>query len=254
VYSLARPPVIFQAPQSYRWVGAETDDLAAYRRAAEADSLRLAQAARTARNDGGAGARGTGSAAAIERLRAVLADANASSGRIRRAAVAYRTSVSWPDDELSESLRVAAALIDARIGARVISVELGGFDTHNDQRAQHDERMRRLDGALAAFLDDLAGRSAAAQLLVVVFSEFGRRVQENGSRGTDHGAAGPMLVLGTGVRGGLHGQHPALTELEDGDLAFTTDFRSVYATVIERWFGADAARVLGGSFPLLSFC
>lgn len=252
VYSLEHPPVIFQAPQSYRWVTAETEDLQAYRKAAEADTLRLAESRRS-RSRPEPRADLTGSEAAIERLRGVLADANDSSARIRRAAVAYQPVAEYPADELGECLRVAASLIDARVGSRVVSVELGGFDSHNDQRAQHDGRMRVLDGALAAFLDDLKGRSVEKDVIVVVFSEFGRRVQENGSRGTDHGTAAPMLVLGSAVKGGLHGKHPSLTDLVDGDLVHSTDFRSVYATVIGSWFGADAALILGAEYPLLGF-
>jgi len=246
VYSLTHPPVIFQTPQSYRWVSPETDDLATYRKAAEADTMRLDDARKKKGKT-----KPTGSEAAIERLRGVLADANESSARIRRAAVAYETKVAYPADELGESLRIVAALLDARIGSRVVSVELGGFDSHNNQRAQHDARMRSLDGALTAFLDDLKGRSVEDDVLVVVFSEFGRRVQENGSRGTDHGTAGPMFVLGSKVKGGLHGKHPSLTELDEGDLIHTTDFRSVYATAIDRWFEADSAKVLGARFKPL---
>ncbi len=243
VYTLARPPVIFQTPQSYRWAGTETEDLEAYRRAAEADARALEESRERQRK-----AR-SGSAEAIDRLRGVLSDANASSVRIRRAAATYRTETAYPEDDLGSALRIAAALIDARVGSRVISVGLPGFDSHNNQRPQHDDRMRRLDAALTAFLDDLQGRSS--KVLIVAFSEFGRRVQENGSRGTDHGTAGPMLVLGADVKGGVYGKHPALDELDNGDLVFTTDFRSVYASVIERWFGADAAPVLGAGFATL---
>jgi len=246
VYSLSHPPVIFQTPQSYRWIGPESDDLAAYRRASEEDTQRL-----EANRKGKPQKKPTGSEAAIDRLRGVLADANDSSGRIRRASVAYKPAVAYPDDELGEALRVTASLVDARLGSRAISVELGGFDSHNNQRGQHDDRMRRLDAALTAFLDDLKGRTAGAEVLVLVFSEFGRRVQENGSRGTDHGTAGPMFVLGSKVKGGLYGKHASLTNLDDGDLMHTTDFRSVYATAIDRWLGADAPKVLGARYPLL---
>lgn len=246
VFSLAHPPVIFQTPQSYRWISPETDDLDAYRKAAEEDSVRLV-ASRKEKSKSGK----TGSEAAIDRLRGVLSDANDSSARIRRASVSYVPGAAYPADELGDSMRVVASLLDARIGSRVVSVELGGFDSHNDQRAQHDGRMRSLDAALTAFLDDLKGRSIADDVIVVVFSEFGRRVQENGSRGTDHGTAGPMFVLGQKVKGGLYGKHPSMSELDAGDLVFTTDFRSVYATAIERWFGVDSAKVLGTKYPLL---
>jgi uncharacterized protein (DUF1501 family) len=247
VYSRAHPPVIFQTPHSYRWVGPETEDLAAYRRAAEQDAAEL-EAARRELEAPPAAAGASGRDRAIARLRGVLADANASSARVRRAALAHQTSAKYPDDELGEALRVAAALLDARTGARIVSVELGGFDTHNNQRAEHDARIKRLDGALAAFLDDLEGRSVAREVLVVVFSEFGRRVAENGSRGTDHGTAGPMLVLGHGVRGGLYGEHPSLTDLDRGDLKFTTDFRRVYATAVESWMAVAPETVLGQRF------
>jgi uncharacterized protein (DUF1501 family) len=91
----------------------------------------------------------------------------------------------------------------------------------------------------------LKGRSIERDVLLVVYSEFGRRVQENGSRGTDHGAAAPVLVVGSGVRGGLHGRHPSLVELDGGDLACTTDFRAVYASIARDWFGVDPAPIVG---------
>jgi uncharacterized protein (DUF1501 family) len=111
--------------------------------------------------------------------------------------------------------------------------------------------MRSLDMSLGAFLADLESSEAGRETIVLVFSEFGRRVQENGAEGTDHGVAAPVLVAGPKVRGGLFGEHPSLTDLDDGDLVHTTDFRSVYATVIERWFDADPERVLGARFPAL---
>ena len=111
--------------------------------------------------------------------------------------------------------------------------------------------MRTLDRGLTAFFRDIRGRDFEEDVLVAAFSEFGRRVEENGSLGTDHGKAAPMFVAGAKVRGGLHGRHPSLTELDGGDLAYTTDFRSVYAALIERWFGADPTAVLGASYPPL---
>ena len=241
LYSTRHPALAFQTPASYQWVASEREDKAMYERAGAGGK------------DGPAGDAKpkTGGAAVLDRLRGVLSDAQESSLRIRRAAAGYRPRVEYPQDELGNVLRVAAALIDARIGARVISVELGGFDSHNDQRRQHDGLMRRLDAGLAAFLADLRGTRAGDACVVVAFSEFGRRVAENGSRGTDHGTAGPMLVAGTAVQGGLYGKHPSLAELDDGDLVHTTDFRSVYGEVVEGWFGARAETVLGGRYPAL---
>jgi uncharacterized protein (DUF1501 family) len=139
------------------------------------------------------------------------------------------------------------------MGTRVLSVELGGFDSHNNQRNQHDGRMRELDEALGAFLRDIHGTPAGKNVIVVAFSEFGRRVHENASGGTDHGVAGPMLVAGSNVKGGVFGKHPSLTDLDDGDLKHTTDFRSVYGTVIEKWFGADQAKVLDKRYSPIGF-
>lgn len=134
----------------------------------------------------------------------------------------------------------------------MISVELGGFDTHADQRERHDELMGRLDGALGAFLADLARTDAGKAAVVLVFSEFGRRVAENGAIGTDHGVAGPMFVLGHQIKGGLYGKHPSFETLDADDLIHTTDFRSVYAGVIESCFGVAHETVLGSKYPLVT--
>jgi uncharacterized protein (DUF1501 family) len=231
VYSTTHPAVSFQTPASYKWVAPESEDREMYERAGAETK--------------------NGGDTVLARLRGVLTDAQESSLRIRRAAADYKPRHAYPDDDLGAALRVVAALLDARIGSRVLSVELGGFDTHNNQRQAHDQLMRRLDAALAAFLADVKGTSAGDNTLVLAFSEFGRRLKENGSRGTDHGVAAPMLLAGTKVKGGLHGKHPSLDVLDDGDLVHTTDFRSVYGTLIEKWFDVAQERVLGAEYPLL---
>jgi uncharacterized protein (DUF1501 family) len=244
LFSLTHPPLAFQTPATYRWAGTESDDLEAYRRAAEEDMRRL----ETARHG-----KETGQDAMLRRLRGVLEDANESSRKVRRAAGSYVTAVKYPEDDLGEALRLTAALVDARLGSRVVSVELSGFDTHQNQRGTHNGLMKRLDDALAAFLADMKSKSVGDDVVVVVFSEFGRRVKENGSGGTDHGVAAPMLVLGNKVQGGLYGRHPSLKDLDAGDLKFTTDFRSVYGTLVDRWFGSDHTQVLGARYPTLEF-
>jgi uncharacterized protein (DUF1501 family) len=242
LYSLTHPPLAFQTPATYRWVSPETDDMQAYRKAAEADMKELEKHKKE-----------TGQEAMLKRLRGVLDDANESSVKIRRAAASYDPKTKYPDDDLGEALRIAASLVDARLGSRVVSVELSGFDTHQNQRQQHDNLMKKLDAGLTAFMADLKGRTIANDVVVMVFSEFGRRVKENGSRGTDHGVAAPMMVIGHKVKGGLYGKHPSFKDLDAGDLAFTTDFRSVYGTVIDRWFGADHTKVLSAKYPTLGF-
>jgi uncharacterized protein (DUF1501 family) len=150
---------------------------------------------------------------------------------------------SQPDGEtLGDRLATVAALIAAGLPTRVYSVELGGFDTHAEQAATHAELLAELDGALGTFFDSVGERSAT----VVVYSEFGRRVEPNGSGGTDHGRAGTVLVAGR-AKGGHHGEPPPLDGLVDGDQRTTTEVTSVYAALLEGVLGVPAGDVLDGS-------
>ncbi|WP_020521122.1 DUF1501 domain-containing protein [Catelliglobosispora koreensis] len=157
-----------------------------------------------------------------------------------------------PDDEaqatgtgggagLDAQLSLVAQCIEARVATRVFSVSLGGFDTHADEKQPHQGLLGILDKALGAFLKRVQGKD----VVVLVYSEFGRRVKANASDGTDHGTASSLFLLGDGVTGGLHGEPPNLSDLDNGDLKYTTDFRDVYTTVLERVLAADAARILG---------
>jgi uncharacterized protein (DUF1501 family) len=182
----------------------------------------------------------------VDFLRKVAADASASSEAVRVAAREYRESAEYPrGNRLAEDLRLVAAMIAGGLPTRVFYVSLGGFDTHANQKNRHDQLMRTLSTAVSAFIADLRARRALDRVLVLAFSEFGRRVAENGSRGTDHGVAAPMFLLGGCVVPGLHGEHPSLTRLTAGDLVMTVDFREVYASVLERWLGAPGEDVLG---------
>lgn len=227
--SLEHPPVAFEVPETYRSLGNQRE-LEAMEKSEESE----------------------GKGSVLDRLRGVMRDAHASSKRIRYAAAGYRTQVEYPDTEEGRALRTAAALIDARLGSRVISVELDGFDTHSSQLGRHGDLMGSLDAALSSFLDDLAGRSAGEQTTVLVFSEFGRRVQENGSGGTDHGKGGLMFAAGAPVRGGLYGEYPSLTELDSKDLAHNIDFRRPYASAIQ-WLGGDIEQTLGAAYEPIPF-
>ena len=148
--------------------------------------------------------------------------------------------------ELAAQLDVVAGLIEAGVPSRAYSVSLGGFDTHADERGTQQRLLTELDGALTPFVERLGKTDRGKQAVVMVYSEFGRRVTANASQGTDHGTAGPMFVLGQNVHGGFHGAEPSLTDLDDGDLKLTTDFRDVYATMVEDVLGADAGQVLPG--------
>jgi uncharacterized protein (DUF1501 family) len=154
----------------------------------------------------------------------------------------------YPATRLAGGLEQISRLIKAGIGARFYYVIQGGYDTHSGQLFTHANLLQELSGALGAFLDDLTTARLAERVAVLCFSEFGRRVADNGSSGTDHGTAGPILLAGTGVRPGLVGRTPSLTDLEDGDLKVGLDFRRVYAAVLQSWLGLPAGPALGGAF------
>jgi uncharacterized protein (DUF1501 family) len=163
----------------------------------------------------------------------------------------YKTAASYPATPLGRSLALAAQIVGSNLGTRVIYVQHGSFDTHAGQKPTQDRLLREFSDGVKAFYDDLAAHGNDKRVLTMTFSEFGRRVAENASRGTDHGEAAPMFLIGGGLKGGLYGTHPSLEKLDDGDVTFNVDFRSVYATVIEKWFGRPAASVIAGSFPTM---
>jgi uncharacterized protein (DUF1501 family) len=187
-------------------------------------------------------------------LRRSLLDAYTTADRLAAVAGARDGHASYPESELARRLGLVGRLIKAGLGTRVYYLEQGGYDTHGHQLARHAPLLEDLSASLRAFLDDLAASRLAHRVLVLVFSEFGRRVAENGSMGTDHGTAGPVLLAGPCVRPGLQGAYPSLMDLADGDLKMTVDFRRVYATLLEGWLGLPAKGALGGGFeplPLL---
>lgn len=184
---------------------------------------------------------------------------------VRERTAGYEPAAAYPaENALGDSLRECAMLLSAGLGVRALSVGYDGFDTHagqnagasNEEPGYHDYLLKSVSDAVAAFHADLAGHGLSEDVLVVVFSEFGRRPEENNDRGTDHGLGSVAFVVGDAVRGGVYGEHPSLEEehlVLDGNVDATTDFRSVYATVLARYLGADPEPVLGGAFPLLGF-
>ena len=160
----------------------------------------------------------------------------------------------YPSTGLADRLRMVARLLKAGHAARVYYASQPGFDTHAGQLPTHARLLGELSGALEAFLDDLADAGLADRVLVLCFSEFGRRLAENGSAGTDHGTSGPVLLAGGAVEAGIVGPYPSLEKPEDGDLATAVDFRRVYATVLSGWLGLPVATSLVEPFeplPLL---
>jgi uncharacterized protein (DUF1501 family) len=189
----------------------------------------------------------------VEFLQRTALDARMSSDRILEITRKTKSTVNYPSSRLGNSLNLVSRLIAGGLPSRVYYVSQGGFDTHANQSPAHDRLMGDLDTALYAFVADLKAQGNLGRVLVISFSEFGRRVAENASGGTDHGAAAPLFVLGGGVKPGLYGAYPSLTDLHDGDLKFSTDFRSVYATALERWLGVPSEGVLGKKYQLLPF-
>ena len=164
----------------------------------------------------------------------------------------YTAKTVYPTTPLASALKTAAQLITSNLATGICYVTTGGFDTHAGQTGVQNGLLGGVSNALLAFYDDLQGQGVADQVTTLVWSEFGRRVKENGSRGTDHGTAGPMFIVGGGVRGGLHGEQPSVGSVDgNGDLKFTTDFRSVYASVIAQRFNIDPKDVLGAHYPTL---
>jgi uncharacterized protein (DUF1501 family) len=191
----------------------------------------------------------------------VNATAQGALGTLDRVATvaAYAPTLTYPNNGLGQALRAVAGAMNKRIGTKVFWVQTGGFDTHASQGVNagaYVNLMTTLNDSLAAFWVDLSNQGLLDQTLIILFSEFGRRISENGSQGTDHGAGGLMMAIGGTVRGGIYGtaaklnptpDNPAL-ENNGGDVTHETDFRSVYARVIDSWLGADANAILGGDF------
>jgi uncharacterized protein (DUF1501 family) len=189
----------------------------------------------------------------LQLVQEVEHDATASSAELPHLVAGYKPAIDYPQTPFAQGLNLAAAVIASGVGTKVIYLSLGSFDTHAAQRGTQDRLLDQFATGMKAFYDDLAAHKLDSQVLTMTFSEFGRRVEENANRGTDHGTAAPMFLIGGGVKGGIYGDHPSLSDLDFGNLKWHTDFRSVYATVLERWLGIGSAPILGGSFETLSF-
>jgi len=185
----------------------------------------------------------------LDFLQRTALDAQLSSDKILAIASKYKSTIPYPPGQLAAGLNIIARMIAGGLPTRVYYASQGGFDTHAGQINTHQRLMGDFNEALSAFVADLKQQGNFDRVLLMTFSEFGRRVQENANGGTDHGAAAPMFVLGGAVKAGLFGKYPSLTDLDHGDLKFNTDFRSVYGTVLDRWLKAPSEIVLGRKFP-----
>jgi uncharacterized protein (DUF1501 family) len=177
-----------------------------------------------------------------------------SSSRLEQLAPKPGAGPKYPNFGLARRLELVAQMIKADFGTRIFYTSLDGFDTHANQLGSHTALLNELSDSIAAFHDDLTAAGQADRVVVLTFSEFGRRVQENASQGTDHGAAAPVFLVGPVAKAGLVGKHPSLDDLDDGDLKFHTDFRRVYATLLADWLDCPPTPVIGAGFsplPLL---
>jgi len=190
--------------------------------------------------------------ALLRHVRASLAMAQAHARRLPETGRASPTRA-YPTCALGHDLQTVARLVRAQTGIRIFYTELGGggiggFDNHANQLGNHCALLEQLSDSVAAFMADLDVDRLLDRVLLMTFSEFGRTVAENGRRGTDHGAAGPMFLAGGKVLAGIHGPPPSLTDLEGGALKHSTDFRAVYAAVLEDWLRLPSAAILGERF------
>lgn len=232
LHGATQKAVNFETEELFRWAGSSGDESLEKLY----DDINRQEKANTSKDD-----------SQLDFLVRTSLDAQVSSDRIR-AAVSKHPLVRYPNGQLAQQLQLIASMIRADLPTRVYYASLGGFDTHANQLNAHANLMRQLGDALNAFQQDLGKQGNTGKVMTMVFSEFGRRVAQNGSGGTDHGTAAPMFLVGDNVQAGLLGKHPSLTKLEEGDLVYNTDFRQVYASVLEDWMGADSKEVLGKQY------
>ncbi len=189
----------------------------------------------------------------LDFLERTALDAQVSSDKIREISNRVQNQATYPNSQLAGSLKLVARLIGGGLPTRVFYVSQGGYDTHTGQTGTHDRLLKELGDSVKAFRDDLKAQGNLSRVLLMTFSEFGRRVTENANGGTDHGAAAPLFIVGQKVKAGLLGKYPSLApaDLFNGDLKFSVDFRSVYAGVLEHWLKTSSAPILGKKFEPL---
>lgn len=229
-------PVSFENTDLFRWIGNDIHQ-----------SLKQPYQDLNRRGDAGAATQTDTNSNFL--LRTAL-DAQVSSDLIRKA-VSTKPLVDFPGNELGRQMAMVSSMIRAGLRTRVYYVSLGGFDTHAGQggaQGRQSQLLAQVGQALKAFYADLKQQGNDGRVLTMTFSEFGRRVGQNASGGTDHGTAAPMFLAGPMIKAGLYGEHPSLTDLDQGDLKYRIDFRTVYAAILDDWLKVDSKKVLDGTF------
>lgn len=190
----------------------------------------------------------------VDTIGQVGESAISSSSILQTVGTGYVAMGSYPAGSLGAGLLLIAQVINANVGARILYITYGGFDNHATQNLDHDPLLTTVSDGIKAFFDDLDGHGKAHDVLFMTWSEFGRRVQDNGSNGTDHGTAAPHFVVGDAVQPGIYGAQPNLANLDsNGNLKIENDFRSYYGTILSDWLKADSAAILGPGWPNLGF-
>ncbi|MDA0263389.1 MAG: DUF1501 domain-containing protein [Chloroflexi bacterium] len=195
-----------------------------------------------------------GTGAAMDYLGRTGLDALKGADILRTATETYSSTVEYAATSISQSLKGIAQVLLKDLGTRVFYTSQGGYDTHANQAPVQNPLLGELSDGIGDFFADLKEHDAAGNVMMMVFTEFGRRVKDNGS-GSDHGSGGGCYIIGDPVAGGMYGEYPSLRGEDqlDGDLHFNVDFRSVYSTIVEKWLGLDAKPVIGGSYEQLAF-
>lgn len=253
------PGVCLNSPELYRWIYGGGEKAQAEEFFADLNKPESANDEDDAPTDGGSiampaggkvgGLKGEGNLAFLER---VALDAQVSSKTILELAAKHQTDVRYDGTPLARNLNLVSRMIAGGMPTRVYYVSHGGFDTHNQQVNSHDRLLGQLDSALKSFFADLKQQGNDKRVVLMTFSEFGRRVSENASSGTDHGKASCLFLAGAAVKGGVHSTHPSLTDLSEGDLKHSVDFRSVYGSLLTDWLKAPNLKpILGAAYPNL---
>jgi len=173
---------------------------------------------------------------------------------LRTAPAKYSSTIEYAANPLAQNMKSIAQVFLADLGTKVFYTQHGSFDTHSGELVTHSKLWNEVSSSIGDFYDDLREHGREDEVVILVFSEFGRRIKDNGS-GTDHGSGGVAFVIGGDVKGGLYGQYPSLKEADqlEGDLHYNNDFRSTYSTVVERWFGLDSVPIVNGTFEQFDF-
>ncbi len=189
-----------------------------------------------------------------EYLYKTLAETVSSAEYLYQTSKIFHSAATYPNHQFGKSMKTISELIISGVNTKVYYVSLGSFDTHFNQQKRQGELLHQLAETIKVFMDDLKSNGRANEVLLMTFSEFGRRVAENASLGTDHGTASQIFLIGNNLKGkGVYNEAPNLEDLDDGDLKFTVDFKNIYATLLRKWLQTDSDKILGNKFSLMDF-